>query len=450
MLNKAKEVMKTLLDNGYEAYIVGGYVRDSILGLEPKDIDLATNAHPDIVELLFDNTIPTGKRYGTITVMIENEPFEVTTYRRDVEYRDGRRPDVVEFAETLKEDLSRRDFTMNAMAMDIDGNIVDYHNGKKHLEWKELHSVGDATERFNEDKLRVLRMFRFCAKYNLIPYRRLYYAIQWEDEVDFEDVTINISNLSMERIRDEFNKILVCENPSKTVREMFALGILQQFIPEISLCHRFDQRNKNHNKDVFNHIMTVLDNVEPKLELRLAALFHDIGKPETFTVDENGQGHFYSHHKASSRLCREIMTRLKYSNKEIEYVSELVYWHMSRYENMRTSSAKKFINKVGAEKLEDLFKLQVADISASKPPFNFENVYRWKFKCEEVLNSEEPMSIKDLAVNGFDMMDIGLKGKEVGVLLRHLFEIVLEDPDANTKDNLIREAKHFIEIYKYV
>ncbi|WP_129596546.1 CCA tRNA nucleotidyltransferase [Anaerophilus nitritogenes] len=430
--SNVKIIMKKFIENGHECFLVGGCVRDMLLGLAPKDYDLCTNAIPEQVEKIFHKTIPTGKDYGTITVMIDNEGYEVTTYRLECDY-DGRRPKVVKFSNILKEDLSRRDFTINSMVMDIKGNVIDYFGGEEDLHRKEIKCVGDAAQRFKEDKLRILRAFRFASRYNFTISDEIYNAILIDN---------NISNLSKERLREELNKIIVSEKPSVWLIKMKHFGLLEQIIPNISKCYDFDQHNPNHNKDVFKHILSVIDNIQPKLELRLAALFHDIGKPNVFTIDENGIGHFYSHHKESSRICRKIMIDLRYSNKEIEYVSELVYYHMTRYEKLRSSSVKKFINKVGIDKLEDIFKLFIADRVSTKPPYDFEEIYRLKFECEKVLSEKQPLNIKDLDITGRDLINLGVpQGKDIGIILNKLLEKVLDNPKLNKKEYLLDEVK---------
>lgn len=252
--------------------------------------------------------------------------------------------------------------------------------------------------------------------------------------------------MSQDTLRDEFNKILLSDQPSSDIRRIMEEDLYLGFGLEIlGECRGFNQNNPYHDKDVFEHTMSVLDHVEPKLELRLAALFHDIGKPNTYTEDENGVGHFYLHHKESARICREIMNKLAYSEEEIEYVSELVYWHMIKHNTLKVKTIRKFIKNVGQDKLEDLFKLQIADISGGKPPHDYEKVYELKSKCEEVLNTIPPMSIKDLKVDGNDMMILGYKGTEIGECLNYLLEQVLEDENKNEKEVLLELAKQFKE-----
>lgn len=255
---------------------------------------------------------------------------------------------------------------------------------------------------------------------------------------------VEFSNNSKDDLREKLNKILLSDKPSIGIRMIMKNGLYCSYsLDKLYECIGFEQNNPHHDKDVFEHIMCVLDNVEPKLELRLAALFHDIGKPSTYTEDDKGIGHFYIHHKESARICKDIMTRLKYSNKEIEYVSELVYWHMSKHNTFKSKTIKKFIENVGIDKLEDLFKLQIADISGGKHPYNYESIYKLKLRCEEILNTIPAMSIKDLEVDGYDIMNLGYESKQIGKVLKYLLNIVLEDKNKNQKNQLIELAKEY-------
>ena len=429
-------ILNELYSNKYDSYIVGGCVRDSLLGRTPNDWDICTNAKPDEMLEVFKNykTIPTGLKHGTITIVLNGEHYEVTTYRIDGDYSDGRRPDDVEFTDDIIKDLSRRDFTINAMAYNTQNGLIDPFYGFNYLIDEYINCVGNANDRFKEDGLRMLRAIRFATQ--------LDFSINLDTaEAIFQNRNL-LQNISKERIREELNKILLSNEPSKGIKLLYALELLDYIIPELIPCVTFNQHNNNHNKDVFKHTLSVLDNTEPKLELRLAALFHDIGKPNTFTMDENGNGHFYEHHKESAKICREAMMKLKYSNKEIEYVSELVYHHMKRYPKLRPISAKRFINKVGIDKLDDLFKLFIADRLGSKPPYDFEDIYALKNECEKVLSEKQPLSVKDLAINGHDLMEIGIpQGKMIGSILNELLEIVLENAELNTREILLEMVK---------
>jgi len=441
ILNSAKEIMKKLNEHGYEAYLVGGCVRDMLLNIEPKDYDITTNALPDTVEGIFPKTIPTGKDYGTISVMVEGEGYEVTTYRLESEYTDGRRPRAVQYSDSLKEDLARRDFTVNALAMDIEDNVIDYYNGRNDLEQRVIKCVGNPYERFGEDKLRKLRAVRFASQKS--------FAIDKETSVSIKENPCLVG-VSYERIREELNKILLSEKPSIGIRALCDMDLMKNAMPELVPCIGFKQNSPFHDKDVFEHILSAVDQVEPKLELRLAALFHDISKPLTYSEGEDGVGHFYGHGKSSSRMAVEIMTRLKYSNKEIKHVSELVYQHMTK-PKLSKKSVRRFMSKIEGQLLPDLLKLMVADTIASKPPF-FEDlsyIYELKSMCNEILEEKQPLSVKDLYINGRDVLDAFpiLLGQEklIGGLMNHLLDLVIDEPELNQRKELLDSAKSYLD-----
>lgn len=438
-IDKGAQKAITLLQNeGFEAYVVGGCVRDSLLGITPNDWDLCTNAVPDDILKVFENyrTTLTGKKHGTITVVINDEHYEITTYRVDGEHQDGRRPKNVSFTSDLQEDLRRRDFTINAMAYNYDEGLIDLFNGIGDLEAGIVRCVGNTMDRLNEDKLRIFRAIRFASTYDFVIDSNIY---------NIAHKNSDISMLSIERIQDEFNKILLSSKPSTWMYVLHSFNLLHQFIPELVSCYNFKQHNPHHHLDIFEHTIDAMDNVEPKLELRLSALFHDIGKPNTFSLDEDGNGHFYGHHKESAKICRETMTRLRYSNEMINYVSELVYFHMTGYENLRPKSTKKFISKVGVDKLDDLFKLQIADRCASKPPYCLDDIYTLKYDCERILSEKQPLTVKDLIINGNHLISLGVpEGKEIGEILNDLLEKVLENPELNSLEPLTEIVKNAI------
>ncbi len=430
----------------YEAYVVGGAVRDALLGKEPKDYDIVTSAKPDKVIDIFEKlnyqVIPTGLKHGTVTVLDEGNPIEITTFRVDGKYSDNRSPDTVTFVETLEEDLSRRDITINAMAYHPDLGIIDYFSGESFLEQKCIKTVGNANERFKEDALRMMRVIRFACQLDFEIERYTFEGIQINAEL--------IKNVSNERVRDELVKILLSDCPTKGIELLQKSGLLQYVLPELNKCVGFDQRNPHHNKDVFKHTLKVLENVPKNINIRLAALLHDIGKPTTFSVGEDGVGHFYSHHLKGYDLTQDILRRLKFDNKTVENVSILVKEHMSRYPHIRKSSIKKLINRIGKNNIDDLINLQIADIIGSIPPYDFKNVIDLKEEIYRVLNEKEPLSIKDLNINGYDLINIGMEpGKQMGEILNKLLEMVLENPDLNTKDILLEEAKRLREVKKY-
>jgi tRNA nucleotidyltransferase (CCA-adding enzyme) len=435
----AKSIIDILQKNGYDAYVVGGCVRDSLLNRIPKDWDITTNAKPNEVIDIFKNegfkVIETGIKHGTVTIMIDNEGYEITTYRIDGEYEDSRYPKEVTFTTSLKEDLARRDFTVNAIAYSEKEGLIDCFNGMSDLNNKIIRCVGNPIERFNEDALRMMRCIRFSSQ--------LGFDIEQNTLEAVIELNNNIKNISKERIREELCKILISNKPQDGVCHLMQTGLISNIIPELISCLKFNQHNKHHDKDIFMHIMSVLENTPPKLEIRLSALLHDIGKPKCFTIGEDGQGHFLQHHKFSADMARDILTRLKFDNKTIDRVCILVYEHMSRYDKLRTTNTKKFINRVGVDNLDDLFELQIADIKGASNEYqDFSNVLKLKQECYKILNEKQPMTVKDLAINGKDLMNLGYKqGKEIGEILNKLLEIVLENPELNTKEYLIEYVK---------
>jgi len=429
-------IFERLKSSGYSRYIVGGCVRDILLGKEPFDWDICTDAKPKDILRIFEDftTIPTGLKHGTITVVVNNRNFEITTFRTDKDYVDNRRPRDVEFTTDIYEDLKRRDFTINALAYnEIDG-LIDCFNGRSDLNNKIIRTVGNPNERFNEDALRIIRGVRFSAQ--------LGFEIEENTALAMIENRELLNNLSKERIREELVKILLTDRPSYGIRVLVSLKLMEYIMPEILECVGFEQKNSNHHKDVFEHIMEVLDNTEKDIILRLAALFHDIGKPKCFTVDENGQGHFYGHHKISAEMSEEILTRLKFDNKTIDTVRILVNEHMFRYGSLNKKRIKKFINKVGIDNLDRLFKLQIADIRGSAPPHDFTHVEYLKNECIRIISEKEPMTVKDLNISGYDIMNLGVaQGKEIGNILNYLLEIVLESPELNEKEILVDLVK---------
>lgn len=438
-----KEV-KTILDilymNGYEGYIVGGCVRDSIMGRIPNDWDICTSARPHIMLDIFKEfkVIPTGLKHGTVTIVINKKAFEVTTYRIDKEYLDGRRPSEVEFTNNLKEDLKRRDFTINAMAYNEKNGLVDYYNGMLDIKNKKIKCVGNPTKRFNEDYLRMLRAVRFSAQ--------LGYKIDVETCESIRCLAKNIRDISKERIRDEIDKILLSEKPSEGIKLLESTGLLEHIIPELQKCVKFEQKNPHHDKDVFYHTMSVLDNTERDLILRLSALLHDIAKPQCFSIDENNIGHFYRHHMEGVELSDKILKRLRYDNKTVGVVKRLIKEHMLKHEIVTQRVIKRLINRVGKDNIDRLFKLQIADVKGSKPPYDFSNINKAKIMSEKILNEKQPLSVKDLDINGHDLMEIGVsEGKEIGIILNKLLNIILDNPDLNRKDILIAKAKQILK-----
>ncbi|WP_040215125.1 CCA tRNA nucleotidyltransferase [Clostridium polynesiense] len=435
--HKVDFIINELYRNGFEAFAVGGCVRDSLLSRTPGDWDIATNALPDDIIDVFNKTIPTGMKHGTITVLIEKEPFEVTTYRVDGEYKDNRRPEKVEFVSSIQEDLSRRDFTINAMAYNYREGLIDHFNGQQDLNNKIIRSVGNADLRFKEDALRMLRCIRFSAQ--------LQFSIE---EDTFNSMIKNsslIKNISHERIRTELNKILLCEKPSSAFIQLEKSSLLKYILPEVQKMVGFDQKNPHHDKDIFIHTLTVMDNTPKDLYLRLAGLFHDIAKPVTFSMDKKGIGHFYGHDKVGTELTEKILRRLTYDNKTVDIVKKLVREHMIMFDRPKDKTIKKLINRIGSKNMPLLFQLQRADLRSSAPPFDYSNIEYMEKKSELILENKEPLSIKDLNITGENLMkELNLQqGKTIGDILNYLLDRVLENPELNDYNKLLNLAKKF-------
>lgn len=428
-------ILNNLEDNGYEAYIVGGSVRDSLLNRKIADYDITTKALPEDIIKFFPHTIPTGIKHGTITVVLDKSNYEVTTYRIDGEYSDNRHPDEVTFTTSLKEDLSRRDFTINAMAYNSYDGLIDLFNGINDLNEGIIKCVGEAHKRFNEDSLRMLRAVRFACQLN--------FAIE---DTTYEAIVENsflLKNVSSERIREELIKILMSSVPSRGINMLLHTGLLDYIVPELKETVGFDQRNPHHDKNVFDHIMAVLDNSPENIAVRLAALLHDIGKPRTFSIDKKGIGHFYGHNVVSAEMAEQILRRLKFDNNTIKKVLIIITEHMSAYSVMKNRTLKKFIARVGPENLEELFQLQIADSKGHKASADYSPILKRREEVKKILDSGEVFTISGLKINGDDLIKLGIKpGKEIGVILNKLLDMVMAEPNLNHKETLIEIVKN--------
>lgn len=428
-------ILDKLNNSGYESYIVGGCVRDSLIGRPLKDWDITTNALPEEITKLFDRTIPTGIQHGTVTVVLNKNNYEVTTFRIDGDYTDNRHPDSVVFTRSLKEDLSRRDFTINAMAYNDKKGLVDIFNGKNDLKERIIKCVGDADKRFNEDALRMLRAVRFACQLNFNIDKDTYDAIHKNSSL--------LANVSKERIRDELSKILLSEIPSRGIRMLQETGLLTHIIPEMNQCVGFDQRNPHHDKNVFDHIMAVLDNSSDNIIVRLSALLHDIGKPRTFSVDKKGVGHFYGHNVVGAEMSEKILKRLRFDNSTIKKVTVIINEHMTAYNVMKKNTLKKFIGRVGVDNLEELFQLQIADSKGHRKNADYSPILKRREEVHNILENGEPFTIGQLKINGDDLIRLGFKpGKEIGSILKSLLDRVMENPELNTKEQLVNMARN--------
>ncbi|MBU5425789.1 CCA tRNA nucleotidyltransferase [Tissierella pigra] len=429
-------IIDKLEANGYSGYIVGGSVRDILIGREPSDFDITTDALPDEIEEVFKEykTLEVGKQFGTIVVVQEEGIVEVTTFRADGEYVDGRRPERVYFSKNIIDDLSRRDFTINSMAYNKKAGLIDYFQGKEDLKKRQIKTVGDPKERFSEDYLRIMRALRFASQLEFSIEESTFQACKLYSEY--------ILNISIERIREEFFKILLCKTPSNGIRLMKDTGMLSIVLPEIMDTVRFNQHTPHHDKDVFEHILCVLDNTDPILELRLTALLHDIGKPHTLTIDENGIGHFYNHDKVGAKIAEKILKRLKASNELIETVSLLIYKHMTQHDNLGEKGLKRLLAIMGEERIFTLLELNKADRLCSNKDANIQDLIEREEKIKRIIENKEVYEKKQLTINGHDVIKLGYKeGKKIGEILNYLLEKVLENPELNDKEKLIEIIK---------
>jgi len=437
-----ERVVETLITNGFEAFVVGGCVRDAIRSVDPQDWDIATSAQPEQIQALFKRSLYTN-RFGTVVVSSGHHEIEVTTYRIEAGYADHRRPDEVAFTESLREDLARRDFTMNAMAwrpalagpagsMRV-GELVDPFDGRADLEARLVRAVGDPAARFSEDALRMLRAVRFATTLRMTIEPATAQAIQ--------DHAGLAATLSGERIQQELNKILLADRPSTGIRLLSDLGLLAVLCPELEICKTIPQ-DKAIAQDVFEHSLITVDATPPTIVLRLAGLFHDVGKPETFA-----DGHFHQHEFAGEAIARRILRRWKYPKDDVTAVAHLVRHHMFWYQADWTGSAvRRFIRKVGLDVIPDLFALRRADNIGSgiRAPRMYALEDLWT-RVQGEIERSTAFSPSDLAVDGTDVMrELSIPpGPEVGRIIGVLFERVLDDPDLNEPARLlalIREA----------
>ena len=431
---------------GFKAYLVGGAVRDIFLHKKPHDFDVATNATPQDVMKLFKTVIPTGFEHGTVTVHFEGLQIEVTTFRTESGYSDGRHPDSINYAATIEEDLSRRDFTINAIAADLkDGSIVDPFDGRNDLKNKIIRTVGNAHERFMEDGLRPVRCLRFACRLGFSIEKYTY------SEIFDKEILKKVASISIERFRDEFEKMLASSRPSLALKMMEETGITEIFIPELLKgrnCIQSDSRGF-HDFDVLDHLYYACDGAPAdKQNVRLAALFHDIGKPDCKKIIDDTIT-FYNHDKKSAELTQQILTRLKFPNTMIDNVCHLIREHMFNYEpSWTTPAVRRFIIRVGQEHIEDLFDLRLADMyGMHNLPVQYKYSaavdllveFKDRIACE--LEKNNALSLKDLAINGSDLIKEGFEpGKKLGLILNHLLDCVIEDPGMNTREKLLQVA----------
>lgn len=428
-------IIKNLQRHGYDAYAVGGCVRDSILNRKPEDWDITTSAKPEQVKRIFRRTVDTGIEHGTVTVLIGKDGFEVTTYRVDGLYEDGRHPKEVTFTSRLEEDLKRRDFTINAMAYNDDERLVDAFGGMRDLNYHLIRCVGDPRERFSEDALRILRAVRFSAQ--------LAFPIEPETAEAIKSLAPNLEKISAERIQAELVKLLVSDHPER-IQDACELGITKVVLPEWDDMVGVKQNTPHHKYDVAAHTVHALQNVKNDKVLRLTMLFHDMGKPVMKTTDENGRDHFKGHAIASEQIAKTVMKRLKFDNDTIRKVTKLVAYHDYRMEPTG-ANVRRAMHEIGVELFPYYLAVRLADTKAQSSyerRGKLENIIQIRELYRNALRNKECVTLKDLAVTGTDLINLGIApGKELGTLLNELLDIVIEDPAWNQKEKLCDYVK---------
>ena len=428
-------IIKNLQRHGYDAYAVGGCVRDSILNRKPEDWDITTSAKPEQVKRIFRRTVDTGIEHGTVTVLIGKDGFEVTTYRVDGLYEDGRHPKEVTFTSRLEEDLKRRDFTINAMAYNDDERLVDAFGGMRDLNYHLIRCVGDPKERFSEDALRILRAVRFSAQ--------LAFPIEPETAEAIKSLAPNLEKISAERIQAELVKLLVSDHPER-IQDACELGITKVVLPEWDDMVGVKQNTPHHKYDVAAHTVHALQNVKNDKVLRLTMLFHDMGKPVMKNTDENGRDHFKGHAIASEQIAKTVMKRLKFDNDTIRKVTKLVAYHDYRMEPTG-ANVRRAMHEIGVELFPYYLAVRLADTKAQSSyerRGKLENIIQIRELYRNALRNKECVTLKDLAVTGTDLINLGIApGKELGTLLNELLDMVIEDPAWNQKGKLCDYVK---------
>ena len=428
-----KNIIAVLENHGFEAYAVGGCVRDTLLLREPGDWDITTSARPEEVKVLFSHTIDTGIEHGTVTVMMNREGYEVTTYRIDGEYEDARHPKEVTFTSNLIEDLKRRDFTINAMAYNDRVGIVDEFDGIGDLNKGVIRCVGNPMERFSEDALRMLRAVRFAAQ--------LGFSIEENTKVAIRTLAPTIAKVSVERIAVELVKILTSNHPEE-IRTAYELGLTRIFMPEFDRAMETPQNNIHHMYSVGEHTIEALKNVQPEKNIRLVMLMHDLAKPVVKTTDEQGQDHFRGHTQVGADMAKMILRRLKFDNATIDLVSKMVKHHDDRPE--KPTSVRRMFSAIGVENVPMLLEMKRADLlgqSTYQREQKMSLVDYYEAQYRECMKEKTCLTKKDMAINGSDLIAMGMKqGRAVGEVIDQLFEMVLDTPALNEKEKLTELA----------
>ena len=434
-----KSILESLHGVGYEAYVVGGCVRDSLLGKSPKDWDICTSAKPDEIKMCLDyETIDTGLKHGTITVKSEDGYYEVTTYRKDGNYSDNRHPDYIEFVDSLSTDLSRRDFTINAIAYNSKEGCVDIFGGMLDLDNSIIKCVGDPNDRFSEDALRILRAMRFASVYD--------FEIETNTSNAIHANRHKLNNVAYERIQVELVKMLKGKNVLQVL--LGYSDVIATIIPELNPCIGFDQNNRYHEYTIYDHIAHAVANYTgDDTSVKVALLLHDIGKPQCYTEDKNG-GHFYGHPILSYNLANEILARLRFNNKTRSEVLELIFYHDFVIATT-TRSIRRWLNKIGEKRLRQLIAVKRADIAAHK-----KGMYEESLKnCDDivtiinsVISEKQCFSIKDLCINGYDIINLGIpQGKVIGDTLNYVLNKVINNEIKNNKNELMSIVEDYLK-----
>jgi tRNA nucleotidyltransferase (CCA-adding enzyme) len=430
-------ILNRLEEHGFEAFVVGGCVRDSIIGRSPQDWDITTSATPAEVKQLFQKTVDTGLKHGTVTVLLHKHSYEITTYRIEGKYINNRKPESVEFTNSIHADLSRRDFTINAMAYNPSSGLIDPFGGIEDIKAKQIKAVGNPTQRFEEDALRMLRAVRFAAQLNYDIEQATFKAIQSCHQL--------INNISGERIRDELNKTLLA-NPM-TFEMLHQTGILKVIMPELDHCFLTLQRNPYHIFNVGIHSLNAARYIEQSSLLRWTMLLHDIGKPYVKTTDKEGIDHFYMHQKVSAEKAESILQRLRFDNSTISKTKKLILEH-DRQIGANEKSIRKAVAAIGVDLFEPWLQIKAADISAQNPDKSMDRLAHLdlvKVLFHKILREKQCLTLKDLAVRGKDLMEIGIpQDKKLGEVLQKLLDAVLEQPELNNREQLIELAKRFL------
>lgn len=433
-LNK-EEVLGRLEKAGYESYLVGGFVRDRIMGRASSDVDIATKARPNQIEEVFKDfkIIDVGKNFGTIRVIGHGQEYEITTFRKDFSYKDKRRPGQVVFADKIESDLERRDFTINAMAL-RNNELIDPFGGQNDIKEKIIRAVGNPHERISEDYLRALRAVRFAANLGFDIEMNLQEAIRKNYK--------NLAYISVERQAAELDKILIGPDPARGIRLLDKLGLLEEIFPEVKEMVGFDQHSPNHYLDCFDHSLKVLEGTPPNLVTRLGAIFHDTGKPATFFLDEEGNGRFFGHQKISQEIAEKRLKYLKYPKKTIEDVGILIGRHMDSSNPYTEKSVARLLRRIGEDNLRRLFDLQEADILATVHD-DISNIEKGRILLKEILERKPVLSRKDLAINGKDLIGLGFEqGPLLGEILKEIERRVFEENLKNDRETLLAIARN--------